>query len=68
VVVIGPEDFIADMFTYHGVDVGRPVSVNVTLYRTGENVIATGTGFPLTSNDEVYVGEYDLFCVDTENV
>ena len=44
---------------------GRPVSVNVTLYRTGENVIATGTGFQLTSNDEVYVEENVLFCVDT---
>ncbi len=38
-------------FTYHFVFAGKPLSVNVTLYKTGLNFTFSLTLFPFTVND-----------------
>ena len=52
--MIGPDVGRPVMFTYHAVPDGRPDSVNVTVYVTGRNVMATGEVGPLTVSDPVY--------------
>ena len=63
--IIAPELIPFVKFTYHVVAVGNPVSVNVALYVTFENVIDSDTGAPLTVNVDLYDGEYAVLSVYT---
>ncbi len=42
--VIGPDEAIPVMLTYHAVPDGRPVSVNATEYNTGSKLIVMEVG------------------------
>ena len=59
------DDLVPLSVTFHVAPVGRPDSVNVTVYVTSENVIDCETGAPFTVNDPEYDGLYSLLPVDT---
>ena len=55
IIALVVDDFVVPFrVTDQDVPVGSPDSVNVTVYVTGRNVMATGEVGPLTVSDPVY--------------